>query len=40
MPDPIINPTTNDKPLRNVKDLCFSSEGPSRGLYIGVPSAV
>ena len=40
MPEPMIRPTTKEMPLRYVIDLCFSNEGPSRGLYIGVPSAV
>lgn len=41
MPDPMINPTINDSPLRYVNDLCFSSEAlfRSSGPEAGAPKA-
>lgn len=41
IPEPMINPTIRDRPLRYVSDLCFSSEAPfrSNGLELGSPNA-
>ena len=42
MPEPIIKPTTRERPLMNVRDLCFSREAPLRfvGPEPGAPRAV
>ena len=41
IPDPIMSPTINERPLRYVSDLCLSRETPlrSKGPDVGVPSA-
>jgi hypothetical protein len=46
IPEPIIRPTTRDKPLRYVRDFCFSKEPPFRAfvgsstVFDGAPRAV
>ena len=41
IPEPMIKPTIKDRPLRYVRDLCFSREIPfrSKGLELGSPKA-
>lgn len=41
IPEPMINPMIRERPLRYVRDLCFSREAPfkSRVLELGSPKA-